>query len=62
MLEHTFTCPYCWETLTEQVDPVQGTHEYTVDCWVCCRPIQIRATVQNGQIVAFDAQPASGHR
>ena len=36
MYEHFFQCPYCWETISMFLEPVN-----VEDCEVCCRPIQL---------------------
>lgn len=37
------TCPYCGERITLAVDSSAGAQEYTEDCQVCCRPMQVWA-------------------
>ena len=39
------TCPYCGEPTWVPVDPARGRQRFVADCEVCCRPIQIEATV-----------------
>jgi hypothetical protein len=46
------TCPYCWETLTLEVDLSGGSAEYVEDCQVCCQPILVRLKV-DGETGAF---------
>ena len=45
LVEHAFTCPYCWETVTMLVDTSvtdqDYTQDYVEDCEVCCNPIGI---------------------
>lgn len=39
ILDATFDCAYCGETVWTTVDPSGGRHQsYTEDCQVCCRP------------------------
>ncbi|HEA28946.1 MAG TPA: CPXCG motif-containing cysteine-rich protein [Leeuwenhoekiella sp.] len=54
MLEHFFSCPYCWEEISMLLDPSVST-TYIEDCEVCCNPIELSATFENGELVAFDA-------
>lgn len=35
-------CPYCGEPIELQVDTSAGDQDYIEDCFVCCRPIQVR--------------------
>lgn len=57
--EYTFTCPSCWQSITMLLDTsLDDEQTYVEDCEVCCRPIQITFTVEQGEITAFDAEPA----
>lgn len=42
------TCPYCGETIEVAVDTSGGSQMYIEDCQVCCRPIVMRLTVDEG--------------
>ncbi|UPG83913.1 CPXCG motif-containing cysteine-rich protein [Luteibacter aegosomatis] len=49
MTEFTdIACPYCGETIDVAVDVSAGNQTYTEDCQVCCRPIVMRLTVDEG--------------
>jgi hypothetical protein len=39
--EHSIQCPWCGEPFEALVDLSYGDAEYTEDCPVCCRPIQL---------------------
>ena len=39
--EHEATCPYCWETITLELDLSAGDQIYTEDCRVCCQPMKV---------------------
>lgn len=54
MLEHFFSCPYCWEEISMLLDPSVST-TYVEDCEVCCNPIEVRVAFESGELVAFDA-------
>jgi len=58
VIEHAFTCPHCWETISVLVDPSVSEQTYVEDCEVCCRPIQIRVVTRGAEVVSFDAAPA----
>lgn len=55
MYEHFFQCPYCWEEISMLLDPSTAENRYVEDCEVCCNPIEIKASFENGELVAFDA-------
>lgn len=38
-------CPYCGEAFETVVDLSAGSQQYTEDCAVCCRPIEIAVNV-----------------
>lgn len=46
-MESTFeySCPYCGEVSTSFFDMSEGSTSYIEDCQVCCRPINLRFTV-----------------
>ncbi len=54
-MEHFFTCPYCWESISMVLDASVPEQTYVEDCEVCCQPIEIRYSVQEGEVVRFVA-------
>jgi hypothetical protein len=38
-------CPYCGESIPAEVDRSAGSQEYVEDCSVCCRPIEMRISI-----------------
>ncbi|MDX1522679.1 MAG: CPXCG motif-containing cysteine-rich protein [Anaerolineae bacterium] len=54
--EYFFICPYCWQEISMLLDLSGGTQEYIEDCEVCCNPIEIGYTVEEGLVVAFAAK------
>lgn len=42
-------CPYCGEIISVVVDTSAGNQKYIEDCEVCCRPITLNITIQNGE-------------
>lgn len=55
-IEHFFTCPYCWEEISMILDLSAGEQNYIEDCEVCCRPVQINFTAENGDLQNFSAE------
>ena len=52
--EQEFACPYCAAPISMLLDPsVEGTQRYVEDCEVCCNPIGVTVTVEDGEVVAF---------
>ena len=55
MLEHFFSCPYCWEEISMLLDPSVST-TYIEDCEVCCNPIKVTVDFENNELVGFQAE------
>ena len=59
IVEHRFTCPYCWESITMLLDLTAMDQSYVEDCEVCCNPVSLRFRAEDGCVVFFDAQQLS---
>ena len=55
MLEHFFTCPYCWSEISMVLDLSVDGQRYVEDCEVCCRPIEVAYVVEAEELAAFEA-------
>jgi hypothetical protein len=55
-MEHFFACPYCWEQISMVLDTSVNGQIYVEDCEVCCRPIEVRYTAQDGEVNDFEAR------
>ena len=55
MIEHHFTCPYCFEFESKLIDFSVKSQNFIEDCEVCCNPIEFNLELQNGIITAFEA-------
>lgn len=55
MIEHSFQCPYCWESISMLLEVVQAEQEYIEDCEVCCRPIQLNYLFSGHELTIFSA-------
>lgn len=56
VVEHRFTCPYCWEEITMLFDLSAAEQTYVEDCEICCNPISLRFHVRNGMVVYLDVR------
>lgn len=56
MLEHFFQCPHCWEQISFLLDTSEHQINYVEDCEVCCNPIEISATFNEGELVSFESK------
>lgn len=55
MIEHYFTCPHCWESVSMLLDNSVYNQSYIEDCEVCCNPIQITIQFINSELTVFQA-------
>ncbi|WP_115462081.1 CPXCG motif-containing cysteine-rich protein [Winogradskyella aurantiaca] len=55
MEEQFFQCPHCWETISMLVDVSIEQQQYVEDCEVCCNPIEISISIEDGNIGNFQA-------
>jgi Cysteine-rich CPXCG len=55
-MEYFFACPYCWQRISFVLDPSVTEQTYVEDCEVCCHPIEVRYTVEDGEVAAFEAR------
>ena len=44
------TCPYCWETINLTLDLSVPGQSYVEDCPVCCKPMLITYTTEDGEV------------
>lgn len=54
-LSHEFYCPYCLAEISMMLDPSVAHQEYIEDCEVCCNPIEVSYTMENGELISFSA-------
>jgi len=52
--EHFFQCPHCWEEISMILDASIRKQTYIEDCEVCCNPIEITPSFENGDLISFD--------
>ena len=54
-MEYFFICPYCSERISMVLDISVGQQTYIEDCEVCCRPIEVRYSVEDDEVSDFEA-------
>ena len=61
MLEGTtVTCPYCWEQISLMLDLSEPSQDYMEDCPVCCHPMRVVATAEDGELVDVQVERTDG--
>jgi len=56
MIEHAFSCPYCWQPISVLLDPSVPEQSYIEDCEVCCNPINFQVTFTDQELAGFSAE------
>ncbi len=60
-IEKFFKCPYCFEKISMLLDvSTDGDQVYVEDCEVCCNPIEVRYSAQDGKLRGFHHDKAYG--
>ena len=59
-MEHFFTCPCCWETISMILDSSEEESDYIEDYEVCCRPIELFFRFSGEQLIQFEARRMEG--
>jgi len=49
-------CPFCGQTFELAVDTLQATQEFTVDCEICCRPMEVSVRCEAGEILDLEVR------
>ena len=49
-------CPYCGEEIALVVDGSVEHQQYVEDCSVCCRPILVTVTAEDGEVTGVDVR------
>ena len=55
-VSETIQCPFCGQRFEIVVDTSMGTNRFTTDCEICCRPMEVVAECQPGEILSLDVQ------
>jgi len=55
-VSETIQCPYCGQSFEVVVDTSGGFQRFTTDCEVCCRPMEVVAECEPGEILSLDVQ------
>jgi len=58
MKEHFFQCPFCWESISVLLDPSVPHQRYVEDCEICCNPMEIDVTFEEGELMDFSVTSA----
>ena len=49
-------CPFCGQAFELAVDTSVASQRFTTDCEVCCRPFEVVAECEGGEILSLDVR------
>lgn len=49
-------CPFCGESFAVTLDESEGRQLLVADCETCCRPMEIEAEIQDGEVARAGAR------
>jgi hypothetical protein len=49
-------CPFCGQRFDLVVDTTIATQRFTTDCEICCRPFEVFAECEPGEILSLETQ------
>jgi hypothetical protein len=52
----TISCPFCNSDTLVILDGMDGELDLVSDCENCCRPINVKAVVEGGEVVGIEAE------
>jgi hypothetical protein len=48
-------CPFCGQSFDVAVDTSVPNQCFTTDCEICCRPFEVRAECEPGEVISIQA-------
>jgi hypothetical protein len=57
-ISETIQCPYCGRCFALVIDTSTPRQTFTVDCEVCCRPFEVFAECEPGEVLSVDVAGA----
>jgi len=48
------SCPYCGQAFELVIDTSVPSQTFTTDCEVCCRPFEVRAECEMGEVLSLE--------
>ena len=55
-VSETVQCPFCGQGFELVIDTSQPTQQFTTDCEICCRPFEVVAECEPGEILSLDVR------
>ena len=55
-VSESVSCPFCGQSFELVIDTSIESQRFTTDCEVCCRPFEVFAECEPGEVLALDVQ------
>lgn len=55
-ISEAIQCPFCGQSFDLVIDTSIASQVFTTDCEVCCRPFEVTAECEPGEILSLDVQ------
>ena len=49
-------CPFCGQSFELTIDTSIPSQRFTTDCEVCCRPFEVHAECEPGEVLSIEVQ------
>lgn len=56
LIPETIQCPFCGQQFELVIDSSIASQTFTTDCEICCRPLEIAAECEPGEILSLDVR------
>ncbi len=50
----SITCPFCGQSFELVIDTSVESQRFVTDCEVCCRPFEVTAECEDGEVLSVD--------
>jgi hypothetical protein len=58
-LTESIQCPFCGQTFELEVDVTVPQQSFVTDCEICCRPMDVRVTCEDGIVSDLSVSASS---
>ena len=55
-VSESIQCPFCGQSFELVIDTSVSSQRFTTDCEVCCRPFEVFAECEPGEVLSLDVQ------
>ncbi len=52
----TIQCPFCGQAFELLIDTSLAQQRFTTDCEICCRPFEVTAECEPGEVLSVEVQ------